>query len=88
MKISKVFCDHCGNVLDEAYDYVDLKIEANHKTHDVDLCSDCFEKLNNVIGKFCSNQKTIGANKCNTNRTIKGNEYLNGIYSKDVKLNG
>ena len=82
MKIAKTFCDHCGMVMDEAYDYVDLKIEVNHKTHDVDLCSDCFEQLNNVIGEFCSNQKSIKANNCTANKTTTGNEYLNGIYSK------
>jgi hypothetical protein len=83
MTITKVFCDHCGKVLDNSHDYVDIKIEANHKTHDVDLCDKCFEKLDYVIKEFCGNQKVIEANKC-----TKSNDYLNGVYSRDVKTNG
>lgn len=83
MEITKIFCDHCGKVVDESYDYKDLSIEVNHKVHNGDLCKDCFEKLNLEIGKFFSSQKTIEANEC-----IKGNSYLNAIYSRDVKING
>lgn len=83
MRISKAFCDHCGKSLDESYDCKDLRIEVNHKVHNVDLCNDCFEKLNFVIAKFCSSQKTIEANKC-----TKGNSYLNAVYSRDVKIDG
>lgn len=64
-------------------DYIDLSFEVCHKSHNVDLCTECFEKLNERIKEFCGTQKTIEANNCTT-----GNEYLNGVYSKDVKTNG
>lgn len=83
MKVSKVFCDHCGMVLDEMHDYVDLHIEICHKEHNVDLCDECFEKLDKIIKGFCGNQKKIEANKCDKSKC-----YLNGTYSKDVRCNG
>ena len=83
MTIAKVFCDHCGMVLDGIGDYADLQIEICHKKHDVDLCANCFEKLDYKIKEFCGHQKAIEANKYD-----KGEQYLNRTYSKDVKING
>lgn len=49
----KVYCDHCGKVLDEMSDYTDITIEAAHKMVNADLCTDCFEKMCDIIYKFC-----------------------------------
>jgi hypothetical protein len=83
MTITKVYCDHCGKILDNMSDYIDLSFEVCHKSHNVDLCTECFEKLDYVIKEFCGNQKAIEANKC-----TQSNDYLNGVYSRDVKTNG
>ena len=52
MRITKVYCDHCGKILDNMSDYIDLKFEVGHIPHIVDLCSECFEKLNEKIDDF------------------------------------
>ena len=49
----KVFCDHCGKLLDEMSDYTDITIEAAHKMVNADLCTDCFESLCDKIYSFC-----------------------------------
>ncbi len=49
----KVYCDHCGCVLDTMSDYTELEIEICHKTHRADLCAECFEQLNDRIADFC-----------------------------------
>lgn len=55
MKETKIYCDHCGKVLDTRYDYNDITIEMNHKWQDhIDLCEECFEELWNIINKFCN----------------------------------
>ena len=48
----KIYCDHCGKVLDEMSDYVDLTIEVAHKRKHTDLCTECFEKLFVVLDDF------------------------------------
>jgi hypothetical protein len=53
MKITKVYCDHCGKILDNMSDYIDLEFEVCHKSHKVDLCTECFEKLDERIKEFC-----------------------------------
>lgn len=58
MTITKVYCDHCGKVLDNMCDYIGLHIEICHKAHDVDLCTDCFEKLDKTIKEFCKRSDT------------------------------
>ena len=49
----KVYCDHCGKVLDCMSDYTDITIEAAHKMVNADLCTGCFELLTDKINKFC-----------------------------------
>lgn len=60
MTITKVYCDHCGKVLDEKSDYVDLRIEMCHKAHNVDLCTKCFEKLVDTVKEFCKRSESNG----------------------------
>jgi hypothetical protein len=52
MTITKVYCDHCGKILDNMSDYIDLKFDVCHKMHNVDLCVNCFEKLDEKIRSF------------------------------------
>jgi hypothetical protein len=56
---TKIYCDHCGKVLDEISDYVDLTISAAHKRKCTDLCTDCFEKMFVVLRVFCD-KKEVG----------------------------
>lgn len=39
----KIYCDHCGKVLDTMSDYINVEIEAAHKRKFTDLCAECFE---------------------------------------------
>ena len=52
MKETKIYCDHCGKVLDEMKDYVDTEIEAR-AWFKVDLCSACIGELENFVFEFC-----------------------------------
>jgi hypothetical protein len=52
----KVYCDHCGKVLDAMSDYTDITIEASHKMVNADLCTDCFERLCEQIHNFCKRE--------------------------------
>ena len=58
MRITKIYCDHCGKTLCENSNYTDLNIRMNHKTHNVDLCTECFEKLDEKIRGFCKRSDT------------------------------
>ena len=49
---TKIYCDHCRKVLDTMTDYTDITIELAHKTINADLCTDCFEKLDDIINEF------------------------------------
>ena len=44
-------CDHCGKRVNEMKDYVEIEIEIK-EFYTVDLCKDCFDKLDNVVRKF------------------------------------
>lgn len=57
MKEIKIYCDHCGKVLDEMTDYTSITIELAHKMAVTDLCTDCFERLCEQIQKFCKLKK-------------------------------
>ena len=52
MRITKVYCDHCGKILDDMSDYIGLRFDISHIPHIVDLCVKCFEKLNEKIDDF------------------------------------
>ncbi len=58
MTITKTYCDHCGKKLDEMSDYTGLGFKVCHKEHKVDLCEDCFEKLDKTIKEFCKRSDT------------------------------
>lgn len=52
MRETKIYCDHCGKVLDEMKDYTDTEIEVK-SWFKCDLCSDCINELNNIVLSFC-----------------------------------
>lgn len=52
MRETKTYCDHCGKVLDEMHDYVDIEIEAR-SWFKCDLCSGCMQELENIVLAFC-----------------------------------
>lgn len=49
----KIYCDHCGKVLDVMSDYGGVEIEVAHKYRKADLCTGCFEQLFDIIDAFC-----------------------------------
>ena len=57
MTDTKTLCDHCGKELDERVDYTDITIECAHQWQDTDLCDSCFNKLWDIIYKFCLKQE-------------------------------
>lgn len=57
MRVIKDFCDHCGKELDVMCDYVDVDIECSHIFVKVDLCTNCFNELNEILLKFCKKEK-------------------------------
>ena len=61
MRVVKDFCDHCGKELDNMRDYVDVDIEFSHIFVNADLCTDCFDELNEIVLKFCK-KEMVGEN--------------------------
>lgn len=53
MKDNKIYCDHCGKVLDTMTDFDDVQIEAAHKWTTADLCAECLDKLYDLVCAFC-----------------------------------
>lgn len=51
MRETKIYCDHCGKVLDQMHDYVDTEIEVKSFFR-CDLCADCIEELDRAVVKF------------------------------------
>jgi hypothetical protein len=47
----KIYCDHCGKVLDEMHDYCDTEIEC-YSYMKADLCKKCLLELDSIIQKF------------------------------------
>lgn len=50
-------CDHCGKELDEMRDYTEMKIDNFIDFVEVDLCSDCFRELNEVVLKYVNKKQ-------------------------------
>lgn len=55
MRETKIYCDHCGKVLDEMKDYPDTEIDviAWFRT---DLCASCAKEISNTVLKFCGKE--------------------------------
>lgn len=52
MRETKIYCDHCGKVLDEMTDYVDAEIDT-HIWFKTDLCAECINELDRIVLEFC-----------------------------------
>jgi hypothetical protein len=52
MKETKIYCDHCGKVLDEMCDYTDTEIEVRY-FFKCDLCAECIDKLDKIVLAYC-----------------------------------
>ena len=52
MREVKIYCDHCGKVLNEMKDYVDTEINA-HTWFKTDLCDKCIKDLDRIVREFC-----------------------------------
>ena len=56
MKETKIYCDHCGAVLDEMVDYTDCEIDTIKSFVKCDLCKECVELLDETIKKFLNKE--------------------------------
>lgn len=54
MRETKIYCDHCGKVLDEMHDYVDIDLDIGRDYVKTDLCAECLNKLLKITKHFCS----------------------------------
>lgn len=54
MKVSKIYCDHCGKELDPERDFNNIEI-SNKIT--ADLCFECLYKLYNLVCNFCEKKE-------------------------------
>ena len=52
MRDTRIYCDHCGKVLDEMKDYVDTQIEVRH-FFQADLCAKCIDEIDRIVLEFC-----------------------------------
>ena len=52
MRETKIYCDHCGKVLDNMTDYCDTEIEVK-SWFKCDLCNECITELDNIVLTFC-----------------------------------
>ena len=57
MRETKIYCDHCGKVLDCMKDYDDITIDYKKDYIDTDLCNECLDDLGKIIKTFCSGLK-------------------------------
>ena len=55
MKVTKIYCDHCGKELNEMVDWVGDEIMIANDRIVRDLCSDCAGDLVKIVEDFCSN---------------------------------
>jgi hypothetical protein len=52
MKENKIYCDHCGKVLNEMTDYTDTEIYAG-SWFKCDLCAECMDELEKIVLAYC-----------------------------------
>ena len=52
MRETKIYCDHCGKVIDDMKDYTYLEINEI----ECDLCAGCAKELNKVVMKYCGKE--------------------------------
>lgn len=52
-------CDHCGKEIDEMKDYPEMQIDDFANFIEVDLCSECYDELSNMILKYCNKRAKL-----------------------------
>ena len=52
MRETKIYCDHCGKVLNEMNDYTDNEIEVK-SWFKCDLCAECIDELDKIVLAYC-----------------------------------
>ena len=57
MRKTTIHCDHCGKILDEMHDWVDIEIAIGSYTGKADLCKECLDTLYARTNHFLSNGK-------------------------------
>lgn len=50
-------CDHCGKEMNDMHDYGEMKIDNFIDWIEVDLCSQCFRELNDIVLQYCNKKK-------------------------------
>ena len=61
MRVTKIYCDHCGKELNPMNDYCDLTIEISVRPGiDIDLCEDCLDNLYRNIVNFAGKRMING----------------------------
>lgn len=59
MKKTVYICDHCGKEFNAINGYSELQIDDFDRCDDVDLCTDCYNELCNIVSEFvgrCNNE--------------------------------
>ena len=54
MRDHNIYCDHCGKTLNTMIDFDDITIEIDCKWTTVDLCTECLDKLYDIVCNFCT----------------------------------
>ena len=57
MEQTRYYCDHCGKQLDLKIDYDDITIDIGHRWYSTDLCSDCMNKLCDIVDRYINTQE-------------------------------
>ena len=52
-------CDHCGKEIDEMKDYPEMQIDDFADFIEVDLCSKCYDELNNIVLQYCNKRARL-----------------------------
>ena len=59
MRKTIFICDHCGKEIDEMRDCTEMKIDNFIDYIVVDLCSDCFRDLNELVLKYVNQKQGV-----------------------------
>lgn len=46
-------CDHCGKEFESTNGYIEHQIDAFNFYEEVDLCTECFNEIDNIVREFC-----------------------------------
>lgn len=52
-------CDHCGKEIDEMKDYPEMQIDDFADFIEVDLCTECYDELNNMVLQYCNKRARL-----------------------------